>query len=395
MRSTNSANLPMRVALVYDRVNKFGGAERVLLALHKIWPKAPLYTSVYDFQGALWAKDFKVIPSFAQKCPLAKKHHEIYPWLMPFVFESFNFDKFDVVISVTSAEAKGIITKPKTLHICYCLTPTRYLWSSYEHYINNPKYGLFNPLACLLMKPMLFKLRQWDKIASQRPDYYIAISKTVQRRIRKYYDRNSEIIYPPVDTCQFREFTRGSTGEKINVNPRILQKAYFLVVSRLVSYKRVDIIIKAFNQLKLPLKIIGDGAERKYLQRIAKSNIEFLGQELTDAQLISYYQNCSALVFSGLEDFGLVSLEAQACGKPVIAYKIGGVGETVIGNRTGVLFSLQTPEALIKAVKNFKPENFKSQDCYQNAEKFSQKIFEKKFKNLVEEKWQKHQKEFK
>ena len=160
--------------------------------------------------------------------------------------------------------------------------------------------------------------------------------------------------------------------------------SYFLTVSRFVSYKRVDIIIKAFNQLKLPLKIIGDGNERKYLEKIAGLNIEFLGNELTDTQLISYYQNCSALVFAGEEDFGLVSLETQACGKPVIAYKIGGVGETVIKNKTGILFFPQTSEALIKAVKNFKPENFKSKDCYQNAEKFSQKIFEKKFKNLVE-----------
>ena len=205
----------LRVALVYDRVNKFGGAERVLLALHKIWPKAPLYTSVYDSQGAPWAKDFNVIPSFVQKFPLAKKKHEIYPWLMPFAFESFNlaqhrtgsgagFDKFDIVISVTSAEAKGIITKPETLHLCYCLTPTRYLWSSYEHYLKNPRYGVFNSLAELLMKPMLSNLRKWDKVASQRPDHYIAISKTVKKRIKKYYDRDADIIYPPVDIKKFR-----------------------------------------------------------------------------------------------------------------------------------------------------------------------------------------------
>ena len=388
----------MKIALVYDRVNKFGGAERVLLALHKIWPKAPLYTSVYNPAGAPWAKDFKVIPSFVQKFPLAKKHHEIYPWLMPFAFESFNFDKYNVVISITSAEAKGIITKPKTLHICYCLTPTRYLWSGYHHYLDNPRYGLFNSLACLLMKPLLFKLRQWDKVASQRPDCYIAISKTVQKRIKKYYDRSSSLIYPSVDTNKFKQ-------PPITNHPAYRSSAcagrqspitnYFLVVSRLVSYKRVDIIIKAFNKLGFLLKIIGDGVERKCLEKKAKANIEFLGQKLTDGQLISYYQNCFALVFAGKEDFGLVSLEAQACGKPVIAYKIGGIGETIIRNKTGILFSPQTSEALIKAVRLFKPENFKSQDCYQNAEKFGQKIFYKKFKNLVEERWKKHQKEFK
>lgn len=368
----------MKVALVYDRVNKFGGAERVLLALHQIWPKAPLYTAVYDSSAAPWAADFKVIPSLAQKFPLAKKHHEFYPWLMPFAFENFNFDSFDVVISVTSAEAKGIITKPGTLHLCYCLTPTRYLWSSYQHYLKNPRYGLFNLPAKLLMKPTLSKLRQWDKIAAQRPNYYLAISQTVAKRIKKYYQRKAEVIYPPVDTEKFRPLKTRK------------DKSYFLVVSRLVSYKKINIIIDAFNQLGLPLKIIGDGTERRSLEKKAKANIEFLGQRLTDEQLLSYYQNCLALVFSAKEDLGLVSLEAQACGRPVIAYKIGGVGETIIKGETGMFFYPQTSKALIKAIKSFKAEKFKSEDCYNNAKSFSQKKFKIKFKSFVEEQWKKH-----
>ncbi len=180
----------MRIALVYDRINKFGGAERVLLALHEIWPDAPLFTSVYHPQRASWADGFKVIPSFLNKLPLARSRHEILPWLMPLAFESFEFDEFDVVISITSEFAKGIITKPHTFHLCYCLTPTRYLWSGYEDYFQNRAFKFFS-------QPVVSYLRTWDKIASQRPDEYLAISQEVKKRIKKYYDRDSAVIYPP------------------------------------------------------------------------------------------------------------------------------------------------------------------------------------------------------
>ena len=374
----------MRLAFVYDRINKFGGAERVLLALHQIWPQAPLYTAVYDQQRASWAKVFQVIPSFIQKIPRAKKHHEIFPWLTPFAFESFDLSNFDVVISLTSAEAKGIITQPRTMHLCYCLTPTRYLWSGFDHYLANPCFGFLNPLAKLVMKPVLKKMRSWDKVAAQRPDFYLAISKTVQKRIKKYYQRQSEVIYPFVDLGKFKlPVSKKKKSKK--------EKNYFLTVSRLVSYKRVDIVVKAFNQLKLPLKIIGDGTEKKKLQRMAKENIQFLDKHLTDKQLISYYQNCAALVFAGEEDLGLVSLEAQACGRPVIAFRGGGMAETVKEGETGLLFDQQTSQALIKTVSSFKAGNFSQQVCYQNAQKFTREKFIKKFKSLVEDKWKKYQ----
>lgn len=182
----------MKVALVYDRVNKFGGAERVLLALHEIWPKAPLYTSVYDKKAAPWANVFEVRTSFLQKLPLPKNEHELYPFLMGIAFESFNFDEFDLVISVTHEFAKAIITKPKTFHLCYCLTPTSYLWSGYENYFH-PKPGWFK----FLSKPLINYLRWYDKIIAHRPDKYVAISKTVQERIKKIYNQESEVIYPP------------------------------------------------------------------------------------------------------------------------------------------------------------------------------------------------------
>jgi glycosyltransferase involved in cell wall biosynthesis len=305
------------------------------------------------------------------------------PMLMPYAFESFDFSKFDIVISVTSAEAKGILTKPKTMHLCYILTPTRYLWSSHKLYLKSPQFGILNPIVKPALKPILQNLRKWDKVASSRPDYYLAISETVKKRVKKYYQRRADIIFPPVDTNKFRpknnnDIKKSSTG---------FNNHYFLVVSRLVKYKRVDLIINAFNQLNLPLKIIGDGAERKSLQKLANKNIEFLGQQLTDSKLLSYYQNCAALVFAGIEDFGLVSLEAQACGKPVIAFNKGGIAETVIDGKTGILFKKQNTQSLIKVIKTFKNNKYSQKDCRENALNYSQDVFIKKFKDYAEDKW--------
>ena len=352
----------------------------MLQVLHEIWPKAPLYTAVYNPQTAPWAKDFKVIPSFLQKFPLAKSKHELYPWLTPLAFESFsakggpasggNFDEYDVVISITSAEAKGIITKPKTLHLCYCLTPTRYLWSHHGIYFKNK---LLRFLGMLVVSC----LRSWDKIAAQRPDVYLAISENVARRIKEYYAQDSEIIYPPIDTRKWKVGSeKGEEGE------------YFLIVSRLVPYKRVDIAVEAFNRLGLSLKVVGTGMEMGRLQRLAGKNIEFVGQ-LTDEELLGYYQGCQAVVFPQEEDFGLVPLEAQACGKPVIAYRGGGALETVVEGKTGEFFLPQTVEALIGKVRKFRPEKYKPKDCRKQAEKFDIIVFKKKFKEFVLQEWTK------
>ena len=367
----------MKVALVYDRVNKLGGAERVLQALHEIWPKAPLYTAVYDPKKApLWVKNIRVIPSFLNKVPGASGRHEWLAPLMPLAFESFNFADFDAVVSVTSEAAKGIITRPETLHICYCLTPTRYLYSGYDQYFSS----LFLRFFC---SPVVTYLRHWDQVASQRPDHYLAISKNVQKRIRKYYQQNSETIYPPVDTGKFQI---ANIKSRKNSEFKILNSKYFLVVSRLVAYKRVDIVIKAFNRLGLSLKVIGTGNQEKKLKRMAKKNIEFLGA-LTDQELLGYYQGCQAVIFPTEEDFGIVPLEAQACGRPVIVYRGGGALETVIKGKTGVFFYPQTDGGLAKVIKSFKAERFSSEDCRQNAKKFSQVRFKKEFKKAVLNKW--------
>jgi len=187
----------MKVALVYDRVNRWGGAERVLLSLKEIFPESPLFTSIYNPASAPWAKNFKVIPSFLQKIPLVRNHHELIPYLMPLSFESLDFDSYDVVVSVTSEFSKGILTKPKTLHLCYCLTPTRYLWSGYEEYFDKNWQRK-------LTKPLVEYLRKWDIIAAKRVDCYLAISKTVAERIKRYYGRESEVVYPPVDVEKFQ-----------------------------------------------------------------------------------------------------------------------------------------------------------------------------------------------
>ena len=358
----------MKVALVYDRVNKWGGAERVLLALHSIFPKAPLFTSVYYKKGAPWAKKFIVKTSFLQNIPMAKKSHELFPIFMPKAFESFSFKKYDVVISVTSEAAKGIIVPKKTLHVCYCLTPTRYLWSGYNEYFKNP-------FAKFISFPFVLYLRLWDKKAAKRPDVMIAISNEVKRRIKKYYKRDSVVIYPPLTLKLGRwkaSFKRSSKKEN-----------YYLVVSRLVEYKRIDIAIDAFNKLGLPLKIIGIGKSMNKLKKIAGPTIEFLGN-LTDSQVVEYYKNCRAVIFPGREDFGLSAVEAQYFGKPVIAFRAGGAMETIREGKTGEFFYPQKASALTIAVKKSMKKRYNAKAIHDFANTFSEKRFKKELLQAVE-----------
>lgn len=353
----------MKVALVYDRVNKWGGAERVLLALHELFPDAPLFTSVYHPEKAVWAKDFSVETSFLQNFPLASTTHEIYALLMPLAFEQFSFDTYDVVISMTSEAAKGIITKPQTTHICYALTPTRYLWSGFDEYFANP-------LLRAVAGPMVSYLRSWDIQASKRPDIMVSISKEVQKRVAKYYNRQAEIIYPPL-------MLQPSKKEKVSPG------SYFLTVSRLVPYKRIDLAIRVCNTLKLPLKIVGSGSEEKYLKSIAGPTIEFVGS-LTDEKLLRYYKDCIALIFPGYEDFGLAIVEAQGAGKPVVAFRKGGAIEIIDEGKTGIFFSPQEPKALIAALIELSNVTIRPQDCRERAMQFGKERFKQEFRTLVE-----------
>jgi len=352
-----------KVAIVYDRVNKWGGAERVLLTLHEMFPNAPLYTSVYDSKNALWANVFpKIYTSFLQNIPFAKENHELLGWLMPIAFETFNFNEYDLVISVTSEAAKGIITKPDTLHVCYMLTPTRYLWSGYEDYF---KGSTFKGIT----KPIVNYLRVWDKIAGQRPDKIIAISTEVQKRIKKYYYRDSETIFPPVNIPEVA----------IASHPR---GGHYLIVSRLVKYKKIDLIIDVFNDLGLPLIIVGTGSEENKLKVKAKSNIKFVGL-VTDQKLVEYYKSAICLIMAQEEDFGITAVEAQSFGVPVIAYEKGGALDTIIKNKTGILFRYQTKDSLKQAIANFAKISFTYKYLVENAKNFSKEKFKRKLQRSL------------
>lgn len=351
----------LKVAIVYDRINKWGGAERVLLALHELWPEAPFFTAMYDPKGAPWAADFDIRPSFLNALPFARSRHELFPWATPLAFETFDFTGYDVVISVTSADAKGIITKPETLHVCYCLTPTRYLWSGYDEYLRHPGFG--GPLASSILKVSSPMMRKWDFISAQRPDRYIAISDMVAGRIRKYYGRDVDrIIYPPVDTDMFVPGPAKDDG-------------YYLTVSRLVGYKRVDLVVDAATRLDLPLVVIGSGSEEKNLRSRAGNKIRFISDHLTDGELLGYHQSCRAFVFAGQEDFGIVAGEAQACGKPVIAFRHSGIAEIVEEGVTGFLFDEQSVDSVVKALKASEHLKFNPKKCRNQALKFSKRRF--------------------
>lgn len=359
----------MKTALVYDRINKWGGAERLLLSLRKIFPNAVLYTSVYHPQNASWAAGFSQIhPSFLQKLKFARGRHELLAPFMPIAFESHDFSEYDLVISVTSEACKGIITLPHTLHVCICLTPTRYLWSHEETY--------FTPLKKFLALPLVGYMKQWDKYASLRPDILISISKTVSDRILKYYNRESEIIYPPV------EFPVSSRPSLSFVQKVKEIGEYYLLVGRLVPYKRTDIAVEAFNKLGKKLVVVGTGSSFRYLKSISGENIIFEGY-LTDNDLSQYYRNCKALVFPQEEDFGLTSVEAQMFGKPVIAYKNGGAVETVVEGKTGVFFKSQTVTDLIDAVSTFEKNSYDRKTIIRNAQRFSFDVFKENMESVL------------
>lgn len=365
----------MKVALVYDRVNKIGGAERVLTALHQLWPDAPLYTAIYNQKTAAWSKPIKVIPSFLNRLPLIVSHHEWFANLMPYAFESFDFSGFDVIISVTSAEAKGILTKPHQLHICYMLTPTRYLWS---HRSDHQGTGLMKTIR----QPFMDSLSRWDLVAASRPDKIVPISHAVAARCRLYYHRDPDpVIYPPVDTARF------ASHPKTCFDP---QPGYFLVVSRLVPYKKVDLAIKACNQTGARLTVVGTGVEEKYLKNIASPNITFKGQ-VSDSELSCLYHHAAALLFPQEEEFGIVALEAQAAGLPVVAYSGGSGKEVVVDGQTGILFHRQSVSALIEAMATLKTHTWYDKTIKAHAAGFEQQIFMRQFKQFVEASWKQHQ----
>lgn len=360
----------LKVAFTYDKLTTFGGAERVLLALHQAFPHAPIYTAIHNSRTASWASSLPQIhTSYLQNAPLAQTHPQLYAPLIPFAFEKFDFSDYDVVISVTSYDAKSIITHPNTLHICYCLTPNRYLWvdPGYSSYKN---FSLLSPLIHALKSPVLSWLRVHDQLASTRPDHYLTISEHVQARVNKFYRRSSQIIYPPVDTDFFIPSQTSSSN-------------YFLIVGRLTPYKQIDQAILACNQLKVPLKIAGTGPDYDRLKRLIEyPQIQLLGFQ-TNQQLRQLYQNCSGLLMPQTEDFGIVGLEALACGKPVITNTNSGIAELITPS-TGIHIANSNTKTLIRTLKNFDSNKFSAQDCRSTALQYSNQKFSEQFKAHVD-----------
>lgn len=359
----------MNIALVHDWLTNMGGAERVLINFKEIYKDAPIYTTLYNpdnLDNEL--KNIDVITSFLQSSRnLRRGHQKLLPF-MPMAFESFDLNEYDVVLSSSSSCAKGVITNPNTMHVCYCHTPMRYAWEYYYEYAN--EWGL-NKLKGKLLKYFMNYMRMWDKVSADRVDYFIANSENVAKRIWKHYRRESVVIHPPVRCNLF--------------NISGIDEDYFLIVSRLVPYKRIDLAVEAFNELGLPLVVIGGGKDLDRLKAMAKDNIKFLGRQ-SDEVIKECYSKCRAFVFPGEEDFGITPLEAQASGRPVIAYGKGGALETVVEQKTGVFFNQQTVEDLKDAVNRFQGLSFDKIFIRKHAEEFDEKIFEKKIENLINEK---------
>lgn len=365
----------VKVALVHDWLTNMGGAERVVINFKEIYKDSPIYTTLYNpekLDDEL--KNTDVRTSFLQNEKNLKKGHQSLLPFMPMAFESFDLNEYDVVLSSSSSCAKGVVTNPNSMHVCYCHTPMRYSWEFYYEYANNWD---MKKIKKNMLKYFINYIRVWDNVSSNRVDYFIANSQNVARRIWKHYRRESVVIHPPVRCKLF--------------NISDIDEDYFLILSRLVPYKKVDLAVKAFNELGLPLVVIGDGVERQKLESMAKDNIKFLGRQ-PDSVIKEYYSKCRAFLFPGDEDFGITPLEAQASGRPVIAFGKGGALETVVENESGVFFEKQTVESLKYAVKKFENIKFDKQIIRKHAEEFDEDIFKQKINNFINNKYEEFKK---
>ena len=362
----------MRIALVHDHLTQLGGAERVLEVLQTLWPHAPTFTLLYDERsvGSIFShRDIR--PSFLQHIPGALR---LTRWLLPFMpsaTEHYPLQDYDVVISSASAFAKGIVTNANALHICYCHTPTRYLWNDAKSYVEE----LRAPKIVKIFLPFLQSiLRAWDKLAADRVDIFIANSETVRQRILKYYGKESIVIPPPVSTSTFTISTKPKTA--------------FLVGGRLVSYKRYDLVVKAFTRLGIPLIVFGSGPEEEKLKNIAGPNVSFAGR-VTDDERARLFSEALAFIHPHEEDFGITAVESMAAGRPVIAFRKGGATETVLDGVTGVFFDEQSWESLADTILHFDEHIFNPSVIKAHAEQFSVERFRAAMHDLVTKTWEK------
>lgn len=360
-----------KIAIVYDWLTNMGGAERVVLSMHKAFPEAPIYTSVFDPEGCPAFKNLDVRTTNLQKLPkFLRKKHQLFPTWRARAFRNLDLTAYDVVISISSAEAKAAKVRPGARHICYCLTPTRYYWSHYEEYKKSPGFGPLNPIAKLALPFFVRKMRNLDLEAVSRVTEFITLSSAVAKRIKKYYGRESKIIYPPVDMARFRPLK--VAGERKG----------FVALGRQVPYKRFDLAVNACTKLNLPLTVYGSGPEHDKLVAMAGPTIEFkVGA--SDKETAEALTKAQGFIFPQEEDFGIVQVEALAAGCPVVAYSKGGALDVIKEGITGTFFYEQSVPSLIKGIEKLQSMKFSAANLQKRAEEFSEERFIKEMRSAV------------
>ncbi|MEX3618266.1 glycosyltransferase [Paenibacillus glucanolyticus] len=357
----------LKVAIVHDYLNQMGGAERVVAVLHKMFPEAPIYTTIVDRDKLLSElEDADIRTTWMQRIPGILSKFKLFFWLYPFAVRSMNVKDYDLILSSSSAYAKGVRKGSRSIHVCYCHTPMRFAWN-FESYMESVQVpGFIKRIA----KWFTYPLQGWDKNNSRQVDYLIANSSIVKQRIKQWYAMNASIIFPPVEISRF------SIDEE-------KPEDYLLVVSRLVSYKKIDLAVEACTRLGKKLFVIGDGPDRQRLEHLAGDTVTFLGRK-SDEEVVRYMQHCQALIFPGIEDFGITPLEVNACGRPIIAYHGGGALDTIIAEKTGLFFDEQSVDSLSAAIRRLDQYDWNTEWIRQHAEKFSEEVFMKRLQSSID-----------
>lgn len=363
----------LKVALVHDWLTGQRGGEKVLEVLAEIFPQAPIYT-LFHFVGSQVQsiEEREIITSFLQRMPFLRKKYRSYLPLFSVAVELFDLQDFDLIVSSSHCVAKGIIPRPDALHVCYIHSPVRYAWNQYHAYFSPQKLGF---ISRKLIPPVIHRLRLWDESSSHRVDHFVANSRATTQRVWKYYRRRADTIHPPVDTAFFK--------------PGQNREDYFLIVSALVPYKRIDLAVQLFNQSGRSLKIIGQGPDYKLLKKMSRPNIHFLGSVDT-GELLRAYQGAKALIMPGEEDFGINAVEAQACGVPVIGFARGGAAETILPGETGVFFTELSVKGLRDALDKLESISFNRKTVRELALRFSRDTFKEKISAYLHDKWSEH-----
>lgn len=368
-------NKNLKVALVCDWLTEIGGGERVIRAVHEMYPDAPIYTSQYRPERATWFDSANVKTGWINALPVSLKR--LIPYLRQFYFSRLDLSGYDLVISITGAEAKAVKTSPKTLHISYMHAPTQYYWTLYDQYLENPGFGFFNPVVRLGLKLLIKPLRKADYESAQRPDLIISNSTYIKNEIKKYYGRDSEIVWPNVDVETISKLAKKE--------PKSTKRSGFIIYGRQVSWKRMDLAIEAVIKSGEKLVVIGDGPEHERLVRLAgdNSNVEFLPRYNGIEEIVKYITSSKAYLFPSLEPFGIAPVESLAAGTPVVGLNKGGAVDFIEPGVNGVLFESQTVGSLEKAIKEFNEHSFKKVEVMKSAEKFSEKSFKESMQSII------------